>query len=273
MERLQITTLAAQDITSPLLVATYTADADKELLVQLYLSGLAGSGAYRACLTKQLGGAGAIYQSPTAAVTLSGGVTTAFLPTLPLPVKSGDVIKVYAQGLAGDTGVSVSTEVFDVTATATASLAAQDVADALKLAPTAGASAAGSVYAELAALPTVVGAALAGSGITVNLRPVVQADGSFVLYQGYDYDADDNRAVEFVVATPDFTGATPSLIFDGTTFAGAVVDPGLTTQLLRFEFTAAQTTALTAGYHAYRLEVTRAGRKLLEEVGIVEVKE
>lgn len=116
MERLQISTLTSQDITTPLLVATYTADADRELLVQLYLSGLAGAGIYRACLTKQLGGAGSAYQSPTSAVTLSAGATTAFLPTLPLPVKAGDVVKVYAQGLAGDTSVAVQTEVFDVTA-------------------------------------------------------------------------------------------------------------------------------------------------------------
>lgn len=113
MERLQITTLTNQDISGALLVATYTADADRELLVQLYLSGLAGAGTYRACLTKQLNGAGAVYQSPTSAVTLSAGVTTAFLPTLPLPVKAGDVVKVYTQGLAGDTSVGIITEVFD----------------------------------------------------------------------------------------------------------------------------------------------------------------
>jgi hypothetical protein len=44
MERLQITTLSAQDISSALLIATYTADADRELLVHVGLSGLAETG-------------------------------------------------------------------------------------------------------------------------------------------------------------------------------------------------------------------------------------
>ena len=113
MERLQITTLAAQDISAPLLAATYTADQDREILVQLYLSGLDGGGAYRACLTKQLNGAGSAYQSETSIVALAAAVTTGYIPTIPLPVRTGDVVKVYAQGLAADTSVAVVTEVFD----------------------------------------------------------------------------------------------------------------------------------------------------------------
>jgi hypothetical protein len=134
MERLQITTLIAQDISSPLLVATYTADQDREILVQLYLSGLTGSGACKACLTKQLLGAGTAYQSPTSAVILSAAVTTAYLPTAPLPVNATDVVKIYVEGLAGDTSAGVVTEVFDVTATAIDPLTAQETRDAVLLA-------------------------------------------------------------------------------------------------------------------------------------------
>ncbi len=116
MERLQITTLSAQDISSALLIATYTADADRELLVHVGLSGLAGNGVYRACLTRQIAGAGAAYQAPTVAVAVSGGVTTVHLSTTPLAVGAGDVVKVYAQGLTGDTSVGGAVEVFDNTA-------------------------------------------------------------------------------------------------------------------------------------------------------------
>ncbi|NLS77354.1 MAG: hypothetical protein GXY76_08865 [Chloroflexi bacterium] len=116
MERLQITTLTAQDISGALLAATYTADAARELLINLHLSGLAGGGAYRACLTRQIAGAGAAYQSPTSVVAVSAGVTTALLSTTPLAVNAGDVVRVYAQGLAGDTSAGVVVEVFDVTA-------------------------------------------------------------------------------------------------------------------------------------------------------------
>jgi hypothetical protein len=124
MERLQITTITAQDISSALLVATYTATAAKELLINLHLSGLAGGGAYRACLTRQIAGAGAAYQSPTSVVAVSAGVTTAYLATSPMPVNSGDVVKVYAQGLAADTSVAGAVEVFDVTSASTIAVSA-----------------------------------------------------------------------------------------------------------------------------------------------------
>lgn len=117
MERLAITTLAAQDISSPLLVATHTADADRELLVQLYLSGLVGGGIYRVHMTKQLNGAGSVYRSAITEVILPAGITTMFVPTIPLPARTGDVAKVYAQGLGGDVSVGVQTEVFDTMST------------------------------------------------------------------------------------------------------------------------------------------------------------
>jgi hypothetical protein len=123
MERLQITTLTAQNISNALLVSTYVATADKELLVQVYISGVAGDGTYRVCLSKQLLGVGITYQSPTTGVALAATVTTAFLPSIVMPVKNTDVLKIYIQGLAADTSVGVVVEVFDVQsglATATA---------------------------------------------------------------------------------------------------------------------------------------------------------
>lgn len=130
MERLAITTLATQDISDILNAATYTAAADKELLVCLYLSGVAGNGNYRACTTKQLGGAGTVFQGPTAVVPVATGVTTCMIETTPVAVKSGDVLNVWVQGLASDTSVGVVTEVFDVTATASAPTVG-DIADAV----------------------------------------------------------------------------------------------------------------------------------------------
>ena len=116
MDRLQSTTLSGEDITSAALVDTYTSDGTYELIVALSLSGLAGGGAYRACLTLQVGGAGSAYQSATTVVTLSAGVTTALLLTTSIPVRSGDVVKTYAQGLAGDASVDGLVQTFDVVA-------------------------------------------------------------------------------------------------------------------------------------------------------------
>ena len=119
MDRLQATAIAGEDITSAVLLDTYTSDGTYELLVNVMLSSLAGEGTYKACLTKQVGGAGAAYQSATTAISLSAGVTTAFLPSLSIPVRSGDVIRVYAEGLAGDAAIDGLVETFDVTAAAT----------------------------------------------------------------------------------------------------------------------------------------------------------
>ncbi len=173
--------------------------------------------------------------------------------------------------LGAPAGASVSADIAAVKAQIGAGLSAQQVRDALKLAPTAGAAADGSIDDLLTDMPAAVEAAL--SGYQVIVQSAVSTDGQITVYQGYDYAAADDRAIEFEVATPDFTGATTALKFDGDMYAGAVVNPGLTTQLLRFEFTAVQTAAMTAGYHAYRLEVTRAGRLLLEETGVINVKE
>ena len=119
MQRLNLYSLAAQDISSPLLIATYTADADRQLLLQVLVSGVAGSGVYRACMTKQLLGAGVAYQSATSGTALEAGVATAYLSSMPIPVQATDVVKVYVQGLAGDTSVATKVEVFDVTAATT----------------------------------------------------------------------------------------------------------------------------------------------------------
>ena len=137
-----------------------------------------------------------------------------------------------------------------------AGLSAQQVRDALKLAPTAGAAADGSIDDLLTDMPAAVEAAL--SGYQVIVQSAVSTDGQITVYQGYDYAAADDRAIEFEVATPDFTGATTALKFDLRHVCGRGGQSRLTTQLLRFEFTAVQTAAMTAGYHAYRL-VTRAG--------------
>ena len=119
MELLQGNSLSGEDISAVTRLDTYTADADRELLVHLCLSGLAGGGMYRACLTRQIEGVGPAYQSPTSVVAVSAGVTSAILSTSPLAVRNGDVVKVYAQGLAGDTDVDGVVEVFDVTAAKT----------------------------------------------------------------------------------------------------------------------------------------------------------
>lgn len=90
------------NIESPLLVLEYTADADREIYAQVYLSEIVGNGSYRACITKKPIGSAIFYQSPTSAVFVKLGTTSAYLTTLVIPVFTGDIVRIYIQGLIGD---------------------------------------------------------------------------------------------------------------------------------------------------------------------------
>lgn len=104
--------LTSQDASSPLLLATFTPSISGEYFATVNLSALAGTGIYRVVSTRQIGGVGAIYQSATANIGVSAGITTLTISTIPTPLLAGDVLKIYAQGLAGDTAIDSVVEIF-----------------------------------------------------------------------------------------------------------------------------------------------------------------
>lgn len=112
MERVQLTTISGQDISSAALVATYTASSDSEVFIQLYLEGLAGGGIYQVYTTKQLGGAGTQYKSSTTPCCLTAGITTLYVGAVSIPMREDDVLRIYAGGLAGDIAVDGYVEIF-----------------------------------------------------------------------------------------------------------------------------------------------------------------
>lgn len=120
---------------------------------------------------------------------------------------------------------------------------------------------------DLAAAVASIQAALAGSTV-VGASPIDDA-GDITIYQGWDYDSDIGTAIEiaFPVATyGDLTTATVALKLSvGTTYAGTVVNGGTASQLVRWEFTAAQTAAMTAIHDAYVVVVTSGG--LVYDIG------
>lgn len=225
MERLQTTTLTAQDIRKPGLVATYTATAPRELLIQLYLSGLAGGDSYRVCTTKQISGAGTAYQSATSAISLPEEVTTAYLSTYPVPVDAGDVVRVYVVGLSADVAVTIIAEVYG---SEVISLITDDIS-------------------EIKAKTDMLGVG------SVTVSSPVATGGDVELYEGDDYAAADGRSLEWTNTAgnwPDLTAAAITLAVrtpNGQTFnmAGAVITP-TGTQKVRVELTAAQTDDLLA---------------------------
>jgi len=103
MRQLQTATLSDQNITSDLLVSTYTADADRAILIRIVLDAVAGTGDYSAYLTLQQAGAGSAYKSHVCTVTAAAAVTAIMFPSILLPVNNTDIVKVYVKGLAGDT--------------------------------------------------------------------------------------------------------------------------------------------------------------------------
>ena len=104
--------LTSQDASLPLLLATFTPSISGEYFATVNLSALAGTGVYRVVSTRQIGGVGAIYQSATANIGVSAGITTLTISTIPTPLLAGDILKIYVQGLVDDTAIDSVVEIF-----------------------------------------------------------------------------------------------------------------------------------------------------------------
>ena len=101
---LETDTLSNQNISSALLIATYTADADRLILMQPLLDQVVGGGNYKIYVTLQVGGAGSAYVIiPKSIPEAEVGETAIGFQSGYLFVRSGDVVKVYIKGLITDT--------------------------------------------------------------------------------------------------------------------------------------------------------------------------
>ena len=104
MPLLQTTTNSNKNITSDLLVGTFTATREYASMMAVIIADqVAGNGDYIVYLTRQLGGVGTAYKSGVTTVTIDSGVTSLIASTILFPVSSGDVVKCYVKGTAGDT--------------------------------------------------------------------------------------------------------------------------------------------------------------------------
>lgn len=119
---LQTTSKSNQDISTALLVGTYTPTVEvSDLSIQVALDQIAGAGNYSVEVRRQLAGAGAEY--PVSAVTeaVDSGVTSHLFRLEPFGASATDVIKVYATGLVTDTTtVDTACEFWGLAARATA---------------------------------------------------------------------------------------------------------------------------------------------------------
>ena len=101
---LETDSLSNQDISSALAIGAYTADADRLILVQFFADAVAGNGDYEFYLTHRIGGAGSSYRYiPVTSAAAASGLTAIAGQSGMVAVRSGDVLTLYLDGLAGDT--------------------------------------------------------------------------------------------------------------------------------------------------------------------------
>lgn len=106
MRLIEADTLSNQNISTELLAGSYTADAELAVFARVFLTGIAGNGAYRASVFVQRRGAGGNYRHIPAGgdyVFVASGVTTVCATTDTVPLETTDVMTVYVTGLAADT--------------------------------------------------------------------------------------------------------------------------------------------------------------------------
>lgn len=101
---LETDNLSNQDISSALAVGAYIADADRAVMVQCFVDQAAGNGDYVMYATLRINGAGSSYIIlPKTTMTAASGETAIAGQSGWINVRSGDVVTVYVDGLAGDT--------------------------------------------------------------------------------------------------------------------------------------------------------------------------
>jgi hypothetical protein len=100
---LETDTHSNKDISTAVSVGVYTADADRLILVQVFADQVAGNGDYELYVTHQINGAGSSYRMiPITTAAAASGVTAIAAQSGMIAVRSGDVLTVYLDGLAGD---------------------------------------------------------------------------------------------------------------------------------------------------------------------------
>lgn len=115
MRQLTAFALTNQNITAAQNVASYTAEASRMLFARLFAKDVAGSGVYTAYAGIHTGGSSPVYEmQPRTTPTVATGVTAIGLSTIPIPVASGEVFKVYLQGLAADSSTpDINVDIWD----------------------------------------------------------------------------------------------------------------------------------------------------------------
>lgn len=200
-----------------------------------------------------------IYEDETEAPILTGTLskldnlnTTGFYTeeiacTLVNGFEDGKTYTIYVTATVDTATGGISFAFKAVTEPSGGGLTAQQIRDAMKLAPTVGAAASGSVDKHLDDIQAKTN--LLTAGMVTIVSPVNMSGSKLILIRGDDYKIVDDRAIQFTNAGwPDVTGAAVTLTIrlkstrmSELTVAGAIVDAST----CRFELTHALTDAMT----------------------------
>ena len=121
------TTFSGKDITTAISVYEYTADGDYTIRIQVRLAAVAGNGDYVIWATLNDGDAQTDDRmGEKSTVALEAGETAVWFPTIPIDVKSGDVVNIFILGLAGDNNESGSIRIFSDNYSTASALATVD---------------------------------------------------------------------------------------------------------------------------------------------------
>lgn len=171
------------------------------------------------------------------------------------------VAAIWAALTSGLTTVgSIGKLIVDNLVSGISTLTQQNVADALKLAPTAGTAATGSVNSSLALIKAKTDLITSGS---IEVTSPVDVDGPTVtLIQGDDYYAADGRAVTFTSTEwPNLASATVVLRVGGLyNFSMTVTDNAGT---ISRDFTRAETAAFVPNTYDYQIIATLANNDVV----------
>jgi len=269
------TTFSAKNISSAASVYQYTADGDYKLIIEVYLDSVAGGGDYIGYLTKQLAGAGSAYPIlPKTTATAAAGETAFGLWTMSCHVKSGDVVNVMIDGLAGDTSIGgkirIIADNYSLVETSDIAPAVLDAVAASYDDPNSIGEAinnAGSAADPLVnAVPGSYASGSAGHALgrigsgQITTTCIVAQSGAVTTWQGDDYDADEGRSLDWTDSDnewPVLTGASIAVIIDEIEeYVGSVVTATGDSKKVRLELTAVQTAAIAEGAHVFQVIAT-----------------
>ena len=234
------------NISSATEIGSYTADADRLIVADVSIDAVAGNGDYVMYVTRQINGAGSAYVIlPKTTMAAASGETAISGQSGMISVRSGDVVKVYVDGLAGDTTTpDYITRWFEVaalvptTADRTLDVDADGLVNGMALEATLTATA-HDVWAY--ATRTLTGF----TTTEFNMIGPVRSDGRIDAIAGDDYYAADGRGMRWSdTAWPNLTGATVNFISGSTTIAMTVVTAGSGEQTVNLDVPKATSAAM-----------------------------